>query len=153
MNSTFSKSQVIAANCASTSSEMFGEETVIIHFDRGTYFSLRGCAGGIWSALQRPTSVDAILEVARAKSCEASDDLETMLTAFVGQLAEHDLVRESAEKPSRPVLTEELLASFAEPPSLEVYSDLAELIAMDPVHEIDTLTGWPNLPQPESQGS
>jgi hypothetical protein len=153
MSSTFSKSQVIAANYASTSSEMFGDETVVIHFDRGTYFSLRGCAGGIWSALQRPTSVDAILEAARARCWEASDDLETMLTAFVAQLVEHDLVRESAEKPSRPDLTEELLASFSEPPSLEVYSDLAELIAMDPVHEIDALTGWPNLPQPESQGS
>ena len=35
--------------------------------------------------------------------------------------------------------------SLAEPPNLEIYTDLAELIAMDPVHEIDILTGWPKL--------
>lgn len=153
MSSTFSKSQVIAANSTSTSSEVFADETVIIHFDRGTYFSLRGCAGGIWSVLQNPTSVAALVELAREQSSKPPDNLDSMLTAFVALLAEHDLVRESAGEPSRPCLTEQFLASFAEPPVLEVYSDLAELIAMDPVHEIDTLTGWPNLPQPESQGS
>jgi hypothetical protein len=35
------------------------------------------------------------------------------------------------------------------PADLDVYSDLADLIAMDPVHEIDTLTGWPHRPHPE----
>ena len=40
-------------------------------------------------------------------------------------------------------------ASLAEPPSLEIYTDLAELIAMDPVHEIDILTGWPKAPDPK----
>src|SRR5262245_6461346 len=150
MSAIFSKNQVIAANCASTSSEIFAGETVIIHFDRGTYFSLRGCGSGIWSVLQKPTTLDALLEIACEKSGEAPDNLETTLAAFLAQLAEHDLVRESAEKPSRPIVTEELLVSFAEPPSLEVYSDLAELIAMDPVHEIDALTGWPNLPKPQA---
>jgi hypothetical protein len=152
MKSTFNNKLVIAANCASTSSEVFADETIIIHFDHGTYFSLRGCAGGIWSILQKPTSVGAILEIARTQSCEVPDDLEAMLTGFVAQLMEHDLVRESSENSLSPDVTTQLLASFANPPSLEVYSDLAELIAMDPVHEIDALTGWPNLPQPEGKG-
>ena len=36
---------------------------------------------------------------------------------------EHDLVREIPEAPSTPVVTEEILLSLVEPPSLEVYSD------------------------------
>ena len=37
-------------------------------------------------------------------------------------------------------------ALFAKPPTLEVFTDLAELIMMDPVHEVDVLEGWPRRP-------
>jgi hypothetical protein len=43
------------------------------------------------------------------------------------------------------------VVSLAAPANLEVFDDLAELITMDPVHEIDTLTGWPHLPQAEQE--
>jgi Coenzyme PQQ synthesis protein D (PqqD) len=154
MNSILNRDRVIRANSATTSSEVFADETVIIDFERGTYFSLRGCASAIWSLLQSPTSIGEIVEAARgALSRKPPDDLEPVLAAFIAQLVEHDLVRESTETPATPIVTEEILLNLAEPPSLEVYSDLAELIAMDPVHEIDALTGWPNLPPRNPQDS
>jgi hypothetical protein len=37
-------------------------------------------------------------------------------------------------------------ASHFQAPVLQVFSDLAELIAIDPVHEVDAAGGWPMRP-------
>ena len=137
----------IVANLPVTASEDFAGETVVIHFDRGTYFSLRGSAGTIWSLLQEPTSVGAIVAASRAHGGALPSDFETTLASFVGKLAEHDLITSSPGPESAPLISADAVASFAEPPSLEVYTDLSELIAMDPVHEIDVFTGWPAPPR------
>ena len=35
-------------------------------------------------------------------------------------------------------------------PTLERYEDIADIIAMDPVHDIDTTKGWPHR-KPDSE--
>jgi hypothetical protein len=139
----FGRDDVIVANLATTASEDFAGETVIIHFERGTYFSLQGSACAIWSMLQAPTSIAAMTEVV----CSTVRlDFEATLSAFMAQLAEADLITTSQEVGQMPVLTMDAAARLAEPPVIEVFSDLAELIALDPVHEVDVLTGWPQRP-------
>jgi hypothetical protein len=147
----FGRDEVFVANSGATASETFGGETVVIHFERGTYFSLRGSAGSIWSLLQTPTSIAAIVDAARDGSAIDPQGLETQLTAFVAHLSEQDLIKASNEPAVHPALSEETLIGLAAPANLEVFDDLAELITMDPVHEIDTLTGWPHLPQAEQE--
>jgi hypothetical protein len=139
-----SREDVIVANLASTASETFAGETVIIHFERGTYFSLRGSAGAIWSLLQVPTSVAAIVKAASERNDIKSQDLELLLTDFVSRLVAANLLIEVAGNAEVPSLAAETIANFIEPAILETYDDLAELIAMDPVHEVDLLTGWPH---------
>lgn len=147
----FGRNDVIVANSAATASENFAGETVVIHFERGTYFSLRGSAGLIWSLLQTPTSIAAVVNAASDASATAVESLETQLTEFVAQLSEQGLIKASDEVAVVPALAAETLDNLSEPASLEVFNDLAELIAMDPVHEIDALTGWPHLPQAEHE--
>lgn len=147
----FRRDDVIVANSEATAAENFAGETVVIHFERGTYFSLRGSAGLIWSLLQTPTSIAAVVKAARDGSAIDPEGLEIQLTAFVAQLSEQDLIKASSEAAVQPALSEESVVSLAAPANLEVFDDLAELITMDPVHEIDTLTGWPHLPQAEQE--
>ena len=147
----FGRDDVIVANSEATAAENFAGETVVIHFERGTYFSLRGSAGLIWSLLQTPTSIAAVVKAARDGSAIDPEGLEIQLTAFVAQLSEQDLIKASSEAAVQPALSEESLVSLAAPANLEVFDDLAELITMDPVHEIDALTGWPHLPQAEQE--
>jgi Coenzyme PQQ synthesis protein D (PqqD) len=147
----FGRDDIIAANSPVTASENFAGETVVIHFDRGTYFSLRGSAGTIWSLLQAPTSIAGIVAALDGQTRLPAKDIEAPLTAFVAKLAEHDLITSSAGPAEPPVISAEGIASFVEPPDLETYSDLAELITMDPVHESDLLTGWPKAPDPKKR--
>jgi hypothetical protein len=147
----FERENIIVANLPVTASENFNGETVVIHFDRGTYFSLRGSAGTIWSLLQTPTSIAAIVAAAGTHAHPLSADFEAMLTKFVAKLAEHDLITSSPVAAAPAEISAEAIVSLAEPPDLEIYSDLAELIALDPVHEIDILTGWPAPPRAGKQ--
>jgi hypothetical protein len=143
----FDRDDIIVANLPVTASENFAGEAVIIHFERGTYFSLRGSGGTIWSFLQAPTSIAVIAAAVRTQEPPPSTDFEAKLTAFVAKLAEHDLITSSLEQATPPMISPEAIASLSAAPDLEIYSDLAELIAMDPVHEIDILTGWPKAPE------
>ena len=142
----FGRDDVIAANLPVTASENFAGETVVIHFERGTYFSLRGSGGTIWSLLQAPTSIAAIVAALDGQTRLPSKDIEGPLTAFVAKLAEQDLIISSASPAKPPVISAEAIASFVEPPDLEIHSDLSELIMLDPVHETDVLAGWPKVP-------
>jgi hypothetical protein len=146
----FGRDDVIAANLLVTASEKFAGETVVIHLDRGTYFSLRGSAGTIWSLLQTPTSIADIVAALDSQTGLPSKNIEGVLTGFVAKLAEHDLIASSAGAAEPSAVSAEAIASFVEPPELEIYTDLSELIAMDPVHEIDILTGWPAPPTERS---
>ena len=31
------------------------------------------------------------------------------------------------------------------PPTLEKYTDMEELLALDPIHEVNEVVGWPNV--------
>jgi hypothetical protein len=142
----YKRHQTITANLSVIASENFAGEAVIIHFERGTYFSLRGSGGTIWSFLQAPTSIADIVVSLQNRARPLSNDFEAMLTNFIAKLAEHDLITSSAGPTTPLAISAEAVASLAEPADLEVYTDLAELITMDPVHESDLLTGWPKAP-------
>lgn len=125
-----------AVNTAVVAAEVFDEETVVIHFDSGRYFSLGGAAPWVWQALEHAASVEVIAAAAPAGSAEA-------IAAFVAKLAEEGLVIE-AETPDAANLPPPPAPWAA--PTIEVFSDLAELIALDPVHEVDVEMGWPKRP-------
>jgi hypothetical protein len=147
----YKRDDFIVANLSVIASENFSGEAVVIHFERGTYFSLRGSAGVIWSLLQTPTSIADIVAAVGKQSQPPSSDFEATVTTFVAKLAENELIISSAGPAEPLAISAEAIAGLAEVPNLEIYSDLAELITMDPVHESDILTGWPKAPTRKTQ--
>jgi hypothetical protein len=144
------RNDVLVANLAQTAAEDFQGETVIIHFERGTYFSLGGCAPAIWAMLQAPMTVDIMLGAIKARGHSLDPAFEAASLEFISQLLEHDLVRPTDASPAAPQLPEVISAAdFTKTPAIEAFTDLAELIAMDPVHEVDVLEGWPRRPADE----
>jgi hypothetical protein len=62
--------------------------------------------------------------------------------AVLGMLEEYGLIVQTVDDPDP-----QALAVYATTPIVEVFSDLSELITIDPVHEVDAATGWPNAPK------
>ena len=125
--------------------ETIDGETIIIDLGSGTYFSLRGVAPEIWNGLAEGRSDEQI--VAELEGRYAADDVQlaSVVSAFLAELAADQLIAPSdegpvANVPGTPPAPER--APFA-PPKLERYTDMQEIILLDPVHKVDS-QGWPH---------
>jgi hypothetical protein len=133
-------------NAESVTSETFEEETVLINFVTGVYFSLSGSAPLIWSLLQTPASLDEILASIVDDPKVARDVVQAMLDHLI---AENCVLIVQAEEPEIGRLRTPKYEPYS-PPVVDTFHDLKELILVDPVHEIDEIDGWPHRPSPLS---
>jgi NAD(P)-dependent dehydrogenase (short-subunit alcohol dehydrogenase family) len=132
--------------------ETIDGETVVIDLSTGTYFSLRDSAAAIWSCVV----TGATAESAAAALGERYDASAEVLRAAAAELLE-ELARENLVVSNAGVI--ESLPAAAEPvaerlpftrPVLEKYTDMQDIILLDPVHHVDAATGWPNVVSAES---
>jgi hypothetical protein len=131
-------------NTESVTSETFDEDTVLINFLTGTYFSLRGSAPLIWRLLQTATSLDEILASVGGDTGDARDSVRAMLDTLIAENCVHSVEVDEAEIGRSNSRT---LVPYTAP-IVETFHDLQELIVVDPVHEVDEIDGWPHRPSP-----
>lgn len=120
-------------------------ETIIIDLGSGTYFSLQGSAPAIWNAISRGQNENQIIERLRSLYGPETPEVESTVTAFVQELIDSSLIApgngEADTAAAEPVSAGQP-EPFA-PPRLERYTDMQEIILLDPVHKVDS-QGWPN---------
>jgi hypothetical protein len=134
-------------------------EVVIINLDTGNYYSLLRSGADVWSAVERSSSMQEIVGALARKYQATPDVLQRAAADFVEQLQREGLVEACDE-----VTASENLSSAAEetpsvqpaafePPILEKYEDMQDLILLDPVHEVDEGMGWPYAKLPRKPDS
>jgi hypothetical protein len=130
-------------------------EVVAINFETGSYFSLTGSAARVWAAVERHATVDDVVEDLRRTYETDGVDLPHVVAGFLDQLAGEGLVVRLAGAGADGDGPADLAAASeaAEPggqrppfeaPVLEGFSDLSDLIRLDPVHEVEEGLGWPH---------
>jgi len=132
----------IAVNTPIVVSETRDGESIIMHHGTGAFFDSSGSGSFIWQLIERGTTLDA---VANALAARYDIDFATGLESarrFVETLAAHDLVRFDGELPP-PAAVDIAVAGGPMPPAeLGVHTDLADMLLLDPIHEVDQ-AGWP----------
>jgi len=127
-------------------SDNFEGETVLIDFENGKYFSIKGSGAVIWDHLVRGISVEAlIVELARYYSVPAAK-LETSVRSFVEELLKENLIKGLTEPESSETPSTKPTGLVFEQPLIEGFDDLQDLILIDPVHDSDEERGWPVKP-------
>jgi hypothetical protein len=120
-------------------------ETIIIDLASGTYFSLQGAAPAIWNGLTAGQSDEQIVIRLQALYTAEVSEIEPALNAFLQELLGDHLIAptENGAAPA-PLDSDESVerVPFA-PPRLERYTDMQEIILLDPVHKVDS-QGWPH---------
>jgi hypothetical protein len=122
--------------------EVIDGEAVIINLGSGDYFSLRGSGSYIWQAIDAGADTAAIVAAFTAAGLGSDDVVEPAVLGLVEQLVAEGLVVAADDGPSDPVLTPPEGTTF-EAPALEKFTDMQDLILLDPVHEVDD-RGWPH---------
>jgi hypothetical protein len=127
--------------------EMIDGEVVAIQLELGNYYSLTGSAAAAWALLVAGHSHEDTSRLLR-EHYDAPDGLDPALSAFIAETVSEQLLApnpaveapEAIEFPDGPYTT----------PALEKFDDMADLLLLDPIHEVDE-TGWPAV-RPPDQG-
>jgi hypothetical protein len=131
--------------------ETIDGETVIVNLDSGNYYSLDAIGADIWDSVGKGVSVDHIIEDISCRYSGKREEIERAVRLFVNGLLQESLIsplesgdaeRRAAYEPVATCTPPDGLRPFTAP-TLQKYSDMQELLLLDPIHEVDE-TGWPN---------
>lgn len=125
-------------------SEVFDGEVVVADFVSGTYFSLAGSGAAVWQGLAAGRSVDDVAAWISELCGAPLADVTTAVEELIGALQQANLIAPLDAAPAQAPLPHLAAAAF-EAPRLEAFTDLADLLLLDPVHDV-TEAGWPHLP-------
>lgn len=125
----------LTVNRPSVIFDVQGSETVVIDLATGHYFRLDPASTELWMRFADPITPAEILD-----SCDNPDDLRPQLAEIVADLSGHRLIRpaEPGETSSEPVSAWRF-GGF----TLEEFTDLEDILGLDPIHEVDPARGWP----------
>ena len=134
-------------NKPSVASEILDGELVIMNTVGGKYHTSAGTGPLIWLCIERGMSRPAILKAIADASSVGEDVIASDLDTFVDELVSQGLIcnamgeRVTAE-PEPPALPR----TAYERPELSSYSDMQDLLLLDPIHDVSE-EGWPARPQ------
>jgi hypothetical protein len=130
--------------------ETIDGEAILIHMKTGFYYSLEGAGSEIWSELVAGCTPEEIAGLLRTRYDAAPGAIETAVSTLVEELRAEGLVDESSGSAAngKPPSVERLGDASPgreafEAPVLHRYTDMADFMLVDPIHEVDE-TGWPN---------
>lgn len=132
-------SELYRVNAPEAIEERFEAEVIVVNLEIGTYFSLRETAADAWVRLvagQSPEQIHKAWEGQFSGETTMRGDLER----FIGELEAERLIRVGVSEKAT-VLTPIPLSAYAVP-TLDKYTDMQDLLLLDPVHDVDE-TGWP----------
>lgn len=123
--------------------ENFGDEIVAVNLDTGVYYSMHGSAAVIWKLLAEGHAVDGITHAIAVAHDAAVTTIAADVAAFLERLSDEKLVVVAAAPAVVPAVS---LPSGERrpysPPTIDVHSDMQDILLLDPVHDVDE-AGWP----------
>ncbi|WP_017718243.1 PqqD family protein [Kamptonema formosum] len=132
--------------------EIIDGEVVIVHLVKGHYYSLVKTGAEIWSGIERGISRSELVEEMVRRYDGEPADIEKAVNNMIEQLQEEELIAVAqTEEPDSATVAAGAIEAKAnpeklsfEPPKLDKYTDMEDLLLLDPIHEVDE-TGWPNV--------
>lgn len=135
-------------NAPAIAHQTIAGEMILINLENGTYYSVRGSGAAILGLVERGLDRAGIVAVMQTRHPAEAGRIEDAVTTFLDTLLQEDLIRghDAAGPPPTAVTVDAIAAGPFDVPQLEKYTDLKDLLFLDPVHEV-TDAGW-RTPEP-----
>lgn len=144
--------QRFRVNTPTVTHETIDGEAVIINLDSGNYYSLVDVGSFIWGLVEKGASTSEVQDIVLQTYQANATDVDRGVQDLLVQLQEENLIVPFDEAGALDL--SEVLSSnnghekpSFNPPSLHKYSDMQELLLLDPIHDVDD-AGWPK-PNPD----
>lgn len=134
--------------------ETFDGEAVLVHLVTGCYYALNPAASAIWALLSPGRSAAGVTAALAARHATDPAQVAVVVDTFLAELRTEQLVVVADADADAHAPTD-----AAEPegdagplgvPALQRFTDLQDLLMLDPIHDIDLDgDGWPLAAQPD----
>lgn len=140
-------------------SETIDGEVIILNLDRGRYYSLTRTGTDAWAAIGLSASADEIVDHLLTRYEGARSEVEQAVRQLLEELRREELILPLSPGASGPGSSPDQAAlppsevggsrPAFETPELQTYTDMEDLLLLDPIHEVDE-SGWPNRPSDQA---
>jgi hypothetical protein len=139
-------------NAPSVAAEVISDEVMIVNLEAGNYYSLRNTGAEVWTLVEQgftPAEIAGLLE-ARYQGDPA--EMKRAVISFLEELESEQIIVPRTSAPGNTPApaprgeTSVGAASVFAAPALEKYTDMQELLQVDPIHDVDDEQGWPKMP-------
>ncbi|PSB57686.1 PqqD family protein [Chamaesiphon polymorphus] len=140
---------VFRVNSPQVVSETIDGEVVIVNLDKGIYYSLLKTGADVWSRIERQLDrQELVREVVRSYDGSV-EEIEIAIDEFIANLLAEELIvidpqpRAASTENSPEILETSGSKPHFEKPLVEKFTDMEDLLLLDPIHEVDVDAGWP----------
>jgi Coenzyme PQQ synthesis protein D (PqqD) len=133
-------------NAPAIAHQAIAGEMILINLENGTYYSVRGSGAAILELVERGADRAGIVAALEVRHPAEADRVGPAVSLFLDTLLQEGLIRaHDAPDRARPAAAADDAIAIAtapfDDPQLEKYTDLKDLLFLDPVHEV-TDAGW-----------
>ena len=142
-----SADQIYRINSPNTVHEIIEGEAIIINMKMGHYYSTDQTGAFIWELLGYNLDIEGMLARIMQRYSGEPDEMRRYLQDFLERLQSENLVstlpagQMAAWSSASPGTFNGGILPFSAP-ELHKYTDLQDLLLLDPIHEVDE-SGWP----------
>jgi hypothetical protein len=128
-------------------SETVDGETIIVNLASGHYFSLQGTAVDVWAGLERGQALEEVVFALEQHYEAPEGEIGKAVTRLVEDFVAGDLLVPDSTGVAPELAPTDAMGERAPfvPPTFTQFTDMQDIILLDPVHEVDT-RGWPHAP-------
>lgn len=123
-------------------SQIFDDEAVVMDMTSGLYFSLRGAAVAVWSAVMAGATRTQLAAALAARYDAPDEAIAATLDTTLDALSAHGLIVTAPGGAAGAAPSPAAARGPLEPPAIERFTDMQELLLLDPIHEVSE-AGWP----------
>jgi hypothetical protein len=131
--------------------ETIDGETVLVNLDSGNYYSLDRVGVDVWNLIESRVDQGGIIEAIARRYAGERETMERAIHHFMKELEQDALIVKDDEiglekgtglGTDDDAPTEDERKPF-EVPVLNKYTDMQDLLLLDPIHDVDE-SGWPS---------
>jgi hypothetical protein len=131
------------ADVKQVSHDRLQDEVIIVNVANGAYYSGSGPAADVWTLLTQGASLDEAARHLAAVYDGSEETIRRDVEACAVFLMERGLLQttDAPAPENEPTLTKSARSAWLAP-EFDEYTDMWELIKLDPIHEVEE-AGWP----------
>jgi Coenzyme PQQ synthesis protein D (PqqD) len=138
----------LRVNTPAVTHEVIDGEAVIINLVTGNYYSLEGAGAEIWTLLQQGHSVGQVVDELAGRGEAERSEIESGVVELAAQFQQEQLMLpckngNGTQDPASTAAPKTHPRQAFRTPVLHKFTDMQELLILDPIHEVDA-AGWPH---------